>query len=315
VTAHYPNLDQVKKNSFLRLKFLRIGAFAVSAAACLAQTTAITRVEETNPNLVFAGAWVPDTVGAPSGGSALMSDQASARVTVSFTGTGITWIGDTGVNRGVARVSLDGTVNVVDTYSPTWHDQQTLFVAKGLAAGPHSFSIEVAQMQNTSAQGSLVSVDAFDIANGTVTSGGVVANPGYIEQNNPAITYTGSWYVNNSIYAGGGSAVLAMDSGSSATVKFNGTGITWIGFMDLWSGYAQVYLDGTLKTTLDLWGMPYGDGCSCETWQRPISSTTGLPNGPHTLTIKVLGQKSDKSGGNWIWIDAFRILGPATMTP
>ena len=37
----------------------------------------------------------------------------------------------------------------------------------------------------------------------------------------------------------------------------------------------------------------------------------GLPNGSHTLTIEVLGQKDDISNGTWVWVDAFRILGPA----
>jgi hypothetical protein len=100
-----------------------------------------------------------------------------------------------------------------------------------------------------------------------------------------------------------------MDPGSRATVQFNGVGITWIGFMDPWSGYARVYLDGVLKTTLDTWAMVYGDGCGCETWQRPIWSVTDLPNGPHTLAIEVAGDKNPTSGGNWVWVDAFRVLG------
>jgi len=46
----------------------------------------------------------------------------------------------------------------------------------------------------------------------------------------------------------GGTAGLAMDSNSSATVTFTGTGITWVGYRDQWSGIAKVYVDGVLRT-------------------------------------------------------------------
>jgi hypothetical protein len=103
-----------------------------------------------------------------------------------------------------------------------------------------------------------------------------------------------------------------VDPGSSATVLFNGTGITWIGYMDPWSGLAAVYVDGVAKiTSLDTYAAPYGtDGSLVTIWQSPIWGITGLTNGPHTLTIEVLGQFCCRSAGAWIWVDAFRILGP-----
>jgi hypothetical protein len=270
-----------------------------------------TRIEATDAGLAFKGAWAPDTMGVHSAGAAIVSDQSGARATVSFTGTGITWVGDSGFNRGVARVYLDGTANTVDTYSGIWLDQHILFVAKGLTAGLHTLSIEVTQMRNVSAQASGISIDAFDIENGAVVTGSVVANPGYIEQNNPAVTFTGNWYLNTGSRASGGSAVLAVDPGTQAIVQFNGTGITLIGFRDQWSGWARVYVDGVLKTTLDAFYLPMGDEALDDIWQRPMFSITDLPNGPHTLMIEVLGQKDPDSGGAWIWIDSFRVFGPA----
>ena len=112
----------------------------LGASLCSAQTGALTRVEETNPNIAYSGTWAPEAMGVHSGGSALVSDVSGSRAFLSFTGTGIDWIGDTGSSRGVARVYLDGTANTVDTYSLAWQDQQVLFQAKGLAAGLHTLS-------------------------------------------------------------------------------------------------------------------------------------------------------------------------------
>ena len=165
-------------------------------------------------------------------------------------------------------------------------------------------------MRNVNAQASGISVDAFAIENGGIVSGSVIANPGYLEQNNPAVTFSGNWYLNNGSRASGGSAVLAVDAGSQASVLFNGTGITWIGFRDQWSGWARVYVDGVLKTTLDAFYLPWGDEALNDIWQRPMYSIADLQNGNHTLTIEVLGQKDPDSGGAWIWIDAFRVFGP-----
>jgi len=36
-------------------------------------------------------------------------------------------------------------------------------------------------------------------------------------------------------------------------------------------------------------------------------SITGLTRGTHTLAIEVVGQRSKKSGGNWVWVDAFDV--------
>jgi hypothetical protein len=311
VTGRHLKGDHVKKIPIFRGGMLLAGALLLGASLCPAQTGAITQVAQTDPNITYTGVWAPDTLAV--GGPGIISDQSAARASFGFTGTGITWIGDSGYNRGVARIYLDGTTNTVDTYSATWLDQQMLFVAKGLTPGLHTFSIDVTQLKNVNAGDPAISVEAFDIQNGTtVPPGTVMANPGYIEQNNPAVTYTGNWYLNTSPYESGGSAALAVDPGATATVLFNGTGITWIGYMDPWSGLAEVYVDGVAKiTSLDTYAAPYGTAGSLVTiWQPPIWGITGLPNGPHTLTIEVLGQFCCRSAGAWVWVDAFRILGP-----
>src|SRR5204863_311340 len=117
-----------------------------------------------------------------------------------------------------------------------------------------------------------------------------------------AVTYSGpwsgTWFVNNNSLHSGGSAALAMDGGSKATFAFTGTGVTWKGYRDEWSGIAKVYVDGVLKSTVDTYASP-------PEAQTPIYSITGLTQASHTLTIEVTQTNNSSSGGAWVWIDAF----------
>src|SRR5215831_18185568 len=64
------------------------------------------------------------------------------------------------------------------------------------------------------------------------------------EQDDPRITYTGTWYPNANSLESGGTAVLANLKGSQTVVIFNGTGITWIGASDYYAGQCYLTLDG-----------------------------------------------------------------------
>ncbi|MGD0135331.1 MAG: hypothetical protein ABSE57_25070 [Bryobacteraceae bacterium] len=120
------------------------------------------------------------------------------------------------------------------------------------------------------------------------------------EQNNPAVQYTGTWYPNSGAFNSGGSATLAMDAGSEAKFTFTGTGVTWIGYRDEWSGLAKVYLDGVLKATIDTYS-------AAAQAQAPEYSISGLSDGAHRLTIVVTGQRDSESNGDWVWVDAFDV--------
>src|SRR6185295_13409284 len=77
-----------------------------------------------------------------------------------------------------------------------------------------------------------------------------------------------------------------------------GTGATWIGYRDPWSGYAKVYVDGVLKATVNTYA-------STAKAQQRLYVAKALANGAHTLTVEALGRKSAASGGSWVWVDAF----------
>jgi hypothetical protein len=142
------------------------------------------------------------------------------------------------------------------------------------------------------------------------TGGGQNGGVTRIQENGAGVTYTGTWANNSGTFNSGGGAKLSMDPSSRVTLAFNGTGASWIGYSDEWSGIAQVFVDGTLKSEVDTYASP-GKA------QATIYSVSGLPSGAHTLAIQVTGRKSASSRGAWVWIDAFDVTsgGTGSTTP
>jgi hypothetical protein len=276
---------------------LSVSALFLLAASAKAGTT---QILENDPSITYTGVWYKNYETPNIGSLAYLTNDKGATAVLSFTGTGITWIGVLDPYSGIAQVYLDGTPNTVDTYGPTTLYQQPLFSVHGLAPGTHTLSIQVLHQRDGKTDGSWIWINAFDIEDGAGIVGGVSATAGHIEQNNPAITYTGNWYLNTNPIMSGGSAVLAVNPDSSATVTFTGTGITWIGYQDQWSGIANVYVDGTLKSPVDTYASP-------QRAQSSVYSIDGLSPGAHTLMIETTGTHDAASAGSWIWVDAFDI--------
>src|SRR5258706_8805339 len=122
------------------------------------------------------------------------------------------------------------------------------------------------------------------------------------EQGDPRIRYTGIWYPNTNTLSSDGSSTLATLRGSQAVVTFNGTGISWIGTSDQFSGYAYVFLDGMpgLVNTASA-------TANATLYQQPLFTVRGLPPGLHTLTIEVTHSHDETTNQPWIWIDAFDV--------
>src|SRR5437867_9876082 len=110
--------------------------------------------------------------------------------------------------------------------------------------------------------------------------------------------YPGTWYSNSMSVHSGRSAALALSKGARATFAFNGTAAKWIGYKDPWSGIANVYVDGALKTQVDSYS---ASGQA----QQVLYTITGLSSGSHTLVIEVTGTKNPSAQSAWIWVDAF----------
>jgi hypothetical protein len=89
----------------------------------------------------------------------------SATVTLTFTGTAVSWIGVRDEWSGIASVTLDGvTVGAsVDTYLTPGKTQATIHSLRDLAPGTHTLVINVLGRRNSSSGGSWVWIDGFDV--------------------------------------------------------------------------------------------------------------------------------------------------------
>ncbi len=267
-----------------------------------------TRQEQDSTSVQLAGSWYPNQGGFNSGHSAVLAMETTSQLTFGFSGTGIKWIGYRDAWSGTAKVYLDNALAAeVDAYSANDQAQAVLFTANNLSDGAHTLRI-VPSGRSSASGGSWIWVDAFDVAKPVAPSvepppapapePTESAEPVLIEQNNPAVVLSGgTWSPNQTAPHSGGSAVLSMDSGAKATLSFTGTGVSWLGYRDQWSGVAVVWVDGVRKQTVDTYS-----GTSQAAAE--LYTISGLAPGTHTITIQVAGAGQV---GHWVWVDAFRV--------
>jgi trimeric autotransporter adhesin len=279
-----------------RLLLLLPLVFAASVSDSFAQRT---RIEQDNPAIVYGGNWYSNGAAANSGGSAALTNTRGSTVTLSFTGTGISWIGVLDGWAGLATVTLDGASTILDTFANVTKYQSVVFSAQNLASGAHTLTIEITHERGPNTSGSWVWIDAFDIENGAPIPGGLAAGDGRVEQNDPALVYSGHWFSNNNAAHSAGSATLATDTGARVTLRFNGVGIKWNAFRDENSGVARVFLDGVLKATIDTYLSPPD--------HRVVFAADGLSSVTHTLVIEVTGTHNESAKGSWVWVDSFDV--------
>lgn len=92
------------------------------------------------------------------------SDTAGSEATLSFVGTGITWIGTTSNDQGLADLYIDGNyMATVDQYSRTPNSMVRLYSFENMAYGPHEIRIEVLGKKNSKSTGYRIEIDALDI--------------------------------------------------------------------------------------------------------------------------------------------------------
>jgi hypothetical protein len=93
-----------------------------------------------------------------------MSTDANSRATLTFVGTGVTWITARDPWSGVGRVYVDGSlVATVDNYAPSTQLGIVGYSIGGLTAGTHTIAIEATGTRNGNAQAAWVWIDAFNV--------------------------------------------------------------------------------------------------------------------------------------------------------
>jgi len=111
-----------------------------------------------------------------------------------------------------------------------------------------------------------------------------------------------AWRTERAARASGGSFAIADEPGAAVEMRFDGAGVDWITVTGPNRGRVRVSIDGKPLRIVDLYSASRSFGV--------VERIDGLSDGSHTLRIEVLGRRSPPSGGRWIAIDRFIVLGP-----
>jgi subtilisin family serine protease len=143
----------------------------------LDQAPKTTRIQESDAawtlagDLACEGVWSTGTTWLASGGSFKSGNGTGAKLTVTFEGTYLSWLGRTAPWYGRARVTLDplgvNIVTTVDLYSATITWKKPIYNTGLLADGPHTVVIEWLGSKYWASGGTAIGVDAFDILTST----------------------------------------------------------------------------------------------------------------------------------------------------
>jgi len=281
---------------------------AVVVDAFVVPAPVVSHLQETDPDVAFTGVWAQAddrfgwsggglaTVPDPPVGGARVSETNGAKVTLTFRGTAVSWVGYRGRDAGQANVQVDnGAAVMVDLYSPADKVQATVFTATGLADVGHTLTITALGTHYIASTGAKVVVDAFD-----------VRTPGRrYQEEDPAVVYSpGNWMFKNLNRTWSeGSISESATPGASVTFTFTGTSVSWIGCRKLSTGTADIFLDGVPVKSVDTYlapgtaPLPQGT----EAYQTTIYRVDNLVPMLHTLKIVNTGN------GAYTVIDAFDV--------
>ncbi|CDM67953.1 Hypothetical protein CM240_0788 [Clostridium bornimense] len=258
------------------------------------------RVEETNTNIKYTGSWKTVSGDKYSGSTIKTTSQSGAKAEFTFTGTSISLIGPKDNTRGIAKVTIDGTVYTVDMYSSTSQPRVYMFQKKGLSSGKHTITIEYTGLSMTSDANATMGFDGVDIIDGDIVETETKPITKRIEEDNEKISYSGKWNILEYKDYSKGKALGTNIKGSKATFKFTGTGISIIASKKSNRGIAKVTIDGKVYN-VDM----YSNNFVPRTY---VYSDKNLSSGTHTITIEYTGSANSSATGNIISIDGFDII-------
>lgn len=119
------------------------------------------------------------------------------------------------------------------------------------------------------------------------------------DDQSPLIKYEGEWDFDNSEEAFLNTLHHSIQTGARASLRFTGTEAAWISTRGPDRGQANVYIDGELRTTVDLYLEDFK-------YRSPVFSDV-FDCRPHTITIEVAEAKERHSGGRRVDIDGIAV--------
>jgi subtilisin family serine protease len=251
-------------------------------------------IENNDPAVKYSGTWNHITQSGNSGNSLSYSNQKDAYAELSFDGTAIQVLSKTSPPRGLADIYIDNQfVATVDLYRTKDTYQDVIFTKDGLTNTTHTIKIVVKGQKSSAATGTTVAIDAFVVSKPKV----VITT---IENNDPAVKYSGAWSHISQSGNSGNSLSYSTQKDAYAELSFDGTAIQVLSKTSPPRGLADIYIDNQFVATVDLYRTK-------DTYQDVIFTKDGLTNTTHTIKIVVKGQKSSAATGTTVAIDAFVI--------
>jgi hypothetical protein len=220
------------------------------------------------------------------GGSYVSEHRKGARASWTFSGKAVTWFTLTGPTQGKADVYVDGVrKTTVNNYASTVKHGVARTV-KGLAKGSHTVEIRVlGQKGSKRGKGTFVAIDGFKVGKKLTTT--------------PVLSKV-TWQSVATASATNGTYATADLKGQSMKFTVRGTGVTVTSARGPAFGKVGVYVDGALKSTVDLYAGAVSYGYDI--------SVTGLTDDVHTVVVKVLGSKNTKSTSTAVVVDQVEAL-------
>lgn len=203
---------------------------------------------------------------------------------------------------GTVSVSADASDNVGVTSVQFELDNAPLGPA--LTAPPYTINWDTTSVANGAHTLAAVARDAAGNIGSSQTVSVTVSNSSSttrIEQDNPAVSYTGTWYTASDPTVSGGTATESTQPGATATLTFNGTQVSWIGYRcSCAAGIATVSVDGSAPVQVDTYS-------AVTQPQAVVYTSPALPAGTHTLSITVTGEYDRAGNTAYVVVDAFDV--------
>ncbi len=259
-----------------------------------------TVVSTTNPSVVFSTRSSSTPNWGVSGGSVYESNLArtggaflGASVEISFSGTGITWVGQQGPKFGIAYVSVDGqAVQQIDNYNPQHLTSDNVYSVANLTPGPHTLWVEVTPFKNSNSVDVYQDVLQFNVIGSPITATAIV--PSW----NGNVTRNGNWSCgqNNPTDLSGGHC-WSFSNGASMSWTFSGSMVQVFGRPDSENGPFSVYIDGKYVESVNA---TFGTVDDDTLNGALMVVVAGLGNGQHTINLV------NTANGKALQVDEFR---------
>jgi bacillopeptidase F len=215
-------------------------------------------------------------------GDFIQSQDSNASLNVPQGATDITIFTREGPDQGIVEIDVDGTiVKRMDLYSPT--ETWNVKIKTALLPTAKKVTVIAANAKNPASTDTFITFDGYQFT------------PDIFHHDDLELVNwpnTANLQTNTETYR------ASMRKGS-VILKFSGQQITWNTYHGPEAGIAEVYIDGELAQTIDLYN-------ATPDWNTPVSFTH-LLYGKHTIEIVVTGTKNTASSNYWVVMDSLDI--------